>query len=185
MYGLFETGDMDATAPRDPNGERYEGYPVNKDGRLFCPVCGNLVSECTCKEDKRLDIHTSDLPDEKQPALMGNVPQETPEDKLRRTKNSKTKKENTEEETDEGTMDYFGELDTLLLEEYLGNPDTKQDTAVSTSSKTVSKFTEQFYDYMERNGDNIDRKPSDVPVKPLNNTMKHYYDGHFNVKNIR
>jgi uncharacterized Zn finger protein (UPF0148 family) len=63
------------------------------------------------------------------------------------------------------------------VEESMKNPTPEEIVKAKT-------FSESFKNYMERNGERIDRKPSDVGTKP-NTTMKNlYYQDHFLPKNI-
>lgn len=164
---LRETGDMSATAPPDPNGERYTGPDVKPDGNLICPICGKPYDECTCEKDTlRSPDNAIDNP---LLARMGNVPQK------------------------EAYMDPLDELNGLLLEEYLGSPSVGGTEKPVTTQEAVPdgitpghrSFSEQFYDYMKRHGDDIDRKPSDGPLKPSNNKMRAFYEDHFHTKIIR
>ncbi len=171
MDKLTETGDMADTAPADVNGARFVGSEVDPEtGKLLCKFCKKPVGECTCNKDN-VDSRTSVILDDPMPARMGNVPQPENED----------------------VMDFYDGLDTLMLEEFLTvKPGIKKVSIEESRSlnareeQMVKTFSENFQSYMERNGDRIDRKPSDAMLKPNTNvSLKVLYHDHFHPKSIR
>jgi hypothetical protein len=172
MAKLVETGNMNDTAPLDSNGERYVGPEVDSTtGKLICPKCGKPYDECKC-DDPETTVHSKNIPDDLQKIKMGNVSDEKKEE----------------------AMDFYDGLDDLLLEEFQTKKaeKTEEPKPVEESMKNptpeevkVAKtFTESFKAYMERNGDRIDRKPSDVGTKPNSMTKNLYYADHFHTKII-
>ena len=165
MNKLLETGDMSDTAPADLKGERYVGLDSDEDGNTTCPKCGKPYKDCTC-EDPETTVRSKDIPDDLIPRRMGNVPQE---------------------DKQEESMDFYEGLDALLLEEFAPNPVKKVEESRTMSpdeAKNVQTFTDKFHDYMQRNGDRLDRKPSDVSLAPTQ-TIKYLYHDHFFPKSIR
>lgn len=150
---------MNNTAPQDLKGDRYVGPAVGKDGKLICPKCGKPYSECDC-DDPENTVHSGDIPDDLLKRRMGQGDQK------------------------EETMDFYDGIYDLLLEEFQTKK-KEAPVAVEESmknptpeeTKAASKFLESFNNYLVRNGDNIDRKPSDVGVKPTNG-FKAFYSDH-------
>lgn len=174
MVKLTETGDMSQTAPMDLDGERYVGPDVNKDGKVLCPKCHKPYSECKCDNPENT-VHSGNIPDDIQKIRMGNSV--SPEEKK------------------EEAMDFFDEIDKMMLEEFqvkkteAEKPKPIEESMKNPTPEEVKKakfFSESFHAYMERNGERVDRKRSSVAVKPnTSSTFKNlYYQDHFHIKNI-
>jgi hypothetical protein len=124
MRSIYETADMDDTAPPNEDGERYIGPDVDfKTGELVCPICHKPYSECEC--NKRDYLHTDDVPED-----IG------------------LQKRGTKTEAD---MDFFKNLDDLLLEEYLGSPTKPEVNQTVSDTPTKKSFSEAYFDYVNRN----------------------------------